>query len=76
LHSTQWSNGKKKKGWKPLFPPKHSIQNSMGSEENEYLVPDLNKKMIYVAKEHSDTQKKKKTSKKKSLRNSWRRYWM
>jgi hypothetical protein len=48
----------------------------VGNEENGYPVPDLNKTMINVTKEPSDTQIK--PSKKKfwemSLRNSWRRY--
>jgi hypothetical protein len=46
------------------------------NEENEYQVPDLNKTMINVSKELSDTYKKpsKKKCGKKSLRNSWTRY--
>jgi hypothetical protein len=44
----------------------------MGNEEKGYPVPDLNKTMINVTKEPSYTHKK--TLKKKSLRNSWRRY--
>jgi hypothetical protein len=43
----------------------NSIQESMGSEGNGYPVPDLNKTMINVAKEPSDTHRKK-PSKKKS----------
>jgi hypothetical protein len=50
----------------------NSIQDSMGNEEKGYPVPDLNKTMINVTKEPSYTHKK--TLKKKSLRNSWRRY--
>jgi hypothetical protein len=77
LHSIKWSDGKKKKGWKLLISKKNSIKDSVGNEENGYLVPDLNKTMINVTKEPSDGHKKK-TSKnkswKKSLRNSWRRY--
>jgi hypothetical protein len=47
----------------------------VGNEENVYPVPDLNKTAINVTKELSDAYKKKKnTSKKKSLRNSWRKY--
>jgi hypothetical protein len=40
LNSTKWSDGKKKKGWKP-FPPKQNnlIQDSEGNEENRYLAP-------------------------------------
>jgi hypothetical protein len=37
LHSTKWSDGKKKKGWKPLLSKKNSIQDSVGNEENGYL---------------------------------------
>jgi hypothetical protein len=53
-----------------------SIQDSVGNEENGYPVPDLNKIMINVTKEPSDTHKKssKKKSWKKSLRNSWKIY--
>jgi hypothetical protein len=38
LHSTKWSEGKKKKGWKP--------QDSEGNEENGYPVPDPNETKI------------------------------
>jgi hypothetical protein len=44
----------------------------VGNEENGYPVPDPNKTMINVTKELSNTHKK--PSKKKSLRNSWKRY--
>jgi hypothetical protein len=55
-------------------PQKHnSIHNLVGNEENGYIVPDPNKTMINVPKEPSDIHKKQ-PSKKKSLRNSWRRY--
>jgi hypothetical protein len=55
------------------YPQKNnSIQDSVGNEENGNSVLDLNKTMINVTKESSDTHKK--YSKKKSLRNSWRRY--
>jgi hypothetical protein len=43
LHSTKWSNGKKKKGWKPLSSKIYLIQNSEGNEENGYPVPDSQK---------------------------------
>jgi hypothetical protein len=48
----------------------------VGNEENGYPVPDLNKTMINVTKEPSDAPhfQKKKPSKKKSLRNTWRRF--
>jgi hypothetical protein len=70
LHSTKWSNGKKK-GWKPLSSKNNSIQNSVGNEENGYPVPDLNKTVINVTKEGSDTTKNTKNKCwKKSLRNS------
>jgi hypothetical protein len=47
LHSTKWSNGKKKKGWNN-FPQKKSnlTQDSGGNEENGYPVPDSNKIII------------------------------
>jgi hypothetical protein len=51
----------------------HSIQNSLSNEENGYPVSDLNKPMINVTKEPNYAHKK--PSKKKSLRNSWRRYY-
>jgi hypothetical protein len=72
LHSTKWSNGKKKKGWKPLSSKNNSIQDSVGNEENGYTVPDLNKTMINVTNEPNDTCKtpSKKKSWMKSLRNS------
>jgi hypothetical protein len=75
LHSTKWSDGKKKKGWEPLSSKKNSIQDSVGNEENGYLVPDPNKTMINVNKEPSNTHKKPSTKKSHttSLRNSWRR---
>jgi hypothetical protein len=45
----------------------------VGNEENRYQFPDPHKTIIKVTtKEASDTYKK--PSKKKSLRNSWRRY--
>jgi hypothetical protein len=36
----------------------NSIQDSEGNEDNGYTVPDLNKTMINVTKEPSDTHKK------------------
>jgi hypothetical protein len=55
LHSTKWSEVKKKNGWKPLSSEnKNSIQDSVGNEENVYPVPDLNKTMINVTKELSN----------------------
>jgi uncharacterized protein YdeI (BOF family) len=50
-----WSNGKKKKGWKHSPQKNNSIHNSVRNEENGYPVPDLNKIMINVTKEPSDT---------------------
>jgi hypothetical protein len=39
LYSTNWSSGKKKKGWKPFSPPQNNlIQGSEGNEENGYPV--------------------------------------
>jgi hypothetical protein len=55
----------------------NSIHDSVGNEENGYLVPDPNKAMINVTKEPSNSHKKKPSnwkSWKKSLRNSWRSY--
>jgi hypothetical protein len=58
LHSTKWSNGKTKKGWKPFSPQKNNlIQDSEGNEENGYLVPDSNKTKINDTKEPSDAHK-------------------
>jgi hypothetical protein len=48
LHSTKWSDGKKKKGRKLHFLRKNSIQDSVGNEENGYPVPDPKKAMINV----------------------------
>jgi hypothetical protein len=40
-------------------PQKHnSVQESVGNEENGYSVPELNKTMINVIKELSDTKQK------------------
>jgi hypothetical protein len=57
LHSTKWSDGKKKKGWKPFPSKKNSIQDSEGNEENEYTAPDANKTMTNDTKEPSDAHK-------------------
>jgi hypothetical protein len=48
----------------------------VGNEENGYLVPDPNKTMINVFNEPSDAHKNppKRKSRKRSLRNSWRRH--
>jgi hypothetical protein len=43
LHSIKWSNGKKKKEWKPFSSKNDSIQDSLENEENGYPVPDINK---------------------------------
>jgi hypothetical protein len=57
LHSTKWSDGKKKKGWKP-FPPKNNlIQDSEGNEENGYPILDSTKIKINDAKEPNDAHK-------------------
>jgi hypothetical protein len=42
-----------------LPPKKNSIQDSVGDEENEYLVSTLKKTIINVTEEPSDTQKNK-----------------
>jgi hypothetical protein len=58
LHSTKWSNGKKKKGWKSLSLQKNNlIQDSEGNEENGYSVADLNKTKINDTKEPSNAHK-------------------
>jgi hypothetical protein len=57
LHSTKWSNGKKKNGWKSLSSKNNLIHNSEGNEENRYPVPDPKKKMINNTKEHSNAHK-------------------
>jgi hypothetical protein len=44
----------------------------VGNKENGYPVTDPNKAMINVTQEPNDTHKK--PSKRKSLRNLWRRY--
>jgi hypothetical protein len=55
LHSTKWSNGKKKKGWKLFSPPKNNlIQDSEETEDHGYPVPDSNKTKINDTKEHND----------------------
>jgi hypothetical protein len=49
--------------------------DSVGNEENGYLVPDHNKEMTKVTKEPSHAYKKisKRKTQKKSQRNSWRK---
>jgi hypothetical protein len=77
MHSTKWSDGKKKKGWKPVSSKeKNSIQDSVGNEENGYIIHDLYKTMINVTKEPSDTYIKtlKEEIWKLLLMNLWRSY--
>jgi ribonuclease HI len=57
LHSTKWSDGKRKKGWKPFSPPNNLIQDSKGNEENRSPVPDSSKTKISYIKEHNDAHK-------------------
>jgi hypothetical protein len=58
LHSTKWSDGKKKKGWKLFFPPKNNlIQDSEGNEKNRYPVPYSNKTKVNDTKECNDDHK-------------------
>jgi hypothetical protein len=76
LHSTKWSN-RKKKEWKPLSSNKkiqYRIQKR--NEENGYPVPDPNKTVINVTRNPVKPIKtpSRKKSCKKSLRISWRRY--
>jgi hypothetical protein len=61
-----------------LFKKKNnSIEDSVVNEENGYPVPDPNETVTIVIKDPSDVHKNKlskRTSWKKSLRNSWRRH--
>jgi hypothetical protein len=58
LHSTKWSNGKKKKGWKSLSLQKNNlIQDSEGNEENGYPAHNPNKTKINDTKKPSDSNK-------------------
>jgi hypothetical protein len=57
MHSTKWSNGKKKKGWKSFSPQNNLIQDSNGNEENRYPVPDSNKTKTNDTKESNDVHK-------------------
>jgi hypothetical protein len=54
LHSTKRCDWKKK-GWEPLTSKNNSILDSVENEENGYPVPNLNKTIINVTKEPSDT---------------------
>jgi hypothetical protein len=60
LHSTKRSD--EKKGWKPFSSKKknnnNSMQDSVRNEENGFPVPDHNKTMINITKEHSDATQK------------------
>jgi uncharacterized membrane protein YvbJ len=57
LHSTKWSNGKKKKDGNHSPPKNNLIQESEGNEENGYSVLDFNKTNINDAKESNDIHK-------------------
>jgi uncharacterized protein involved in exopolysaccharide biosynthesis len=46
----------------------NSIQDSLGNEENGYLVPDLNKTMTNVTKELSEAHTQNKTRQNKTLK--------
>jgi hypothetical protein len=50
LHTTKWSDERKKRGWKPNSL-KNLIQDSERNEENRYPVPDCNKVKINDTKE-------------------------
>jgi hypothetical protein len=67
LYNTKWSDGKKKKGWKPFSSKKNLVQDSEGNEENGYPVSDPNKTKINGTKEPSDAHK---NSKKKFCKQS------
>jgi hypothetical protein len=54
LHSTNWSNGEKKKRRKEtiLLKKPNSLEDLVGNEENRYPVPDSKKIMTNVTNEH------------------------
>jgi hypothetical protein len=68
----------KKKGRKVHSSKNNSMEDLVGNEENGYAVPGLTKAMINVTNNlsymHKTNNNKEKLSKRKSLRNSWRRY--
>jgi hypothetical protein len=57
LHSTNFSNGKLKRGWNPFSPKNNLIQDLEENEENRYPVPDTNKTKTNDAKEPNVTHK-------------------
>jgi hypothetical protein len=65
LHSTKWSNGKKKKVQKPFSPQNNLIQDSEGNEENGYPVPHSNKRKINDMMPRNSATSTRTTSKKK-----------
>jgi hypothetical protein len=61
LHSTKWSDGKKKRDGNHSSQKKNNnnlIQDSEGNEENRYTVPDSKKTKITNTKEPSNAHKK------------------
>jgi hypothetical protein len=57
LHSTKWSDGKKKKDRNHSPPKNNLIHDSEGNEEKRYLVLDSNKTKINDAKERNNALK-------------------
>jgi hypothetical protein len=57
MHSTKWSNGKKKRDGNHAPQKNNLIQDSEGNEENGYPVTDSNKTKINDAKEPNDAHK-------------------
>jgi hypothetical protein len=57
LHSTKWSNGKKKRDGIHSSSQNNLIQDSEGNEENKYPVVDSNKTKINDTKEPNDVHK-------------------
>jgi hypothetical protein len=55
LHSTKWSNGRRRRDGKYTPQKNNSIEDLVGNEENGYLVPDPNKTMTNITNEPSDT---------------------
>jgi hypothetical protein len=57
LHSTKWSIGKTKNGWKQFSPKNNLIQDSEENEENGYPVMDSKKTKINNSKEPNNAHK-------------------
>jgi hypothetical protein len=48
LHIRKWSNGKKKKGWKPQSSKNNSIEDSVGNEEKKVMFEEMEKPCILL----------------------------